>query len=125
MVSHKKTQFSFYPLYEGKLDMEGIPEFIFRVIRDDENPTEGIFCTNPEKSIDPKAHVHGGYGNSQWVSTTATFVTACGWAQKEQKRIAVINTAVLDLANCQNLRSGKGMKGQAKNWAKSSQEILF
>ena len=123
-VRQEDATFSIYPIIDDRMNMEIIPGYLFRTVRDDET-CEGIFCTNPLQNIEPKNHVHGGYKNSQWISTTASFITACAWAQKEQKRIAVINTAVFDLANCQNLRSGKGMKGQAQNWAKSSQEVLF
>ncbi|XP_063420047.1 uncharacterized protein LOC134705212 [Mytilus trossulus] len=52
-----------------------LPDYIYRVLRDDENTAEGLKARNPEANITPSSHI-AGKKVSQYISTTATLGAA-------------------------------------------------
>lgn len=122
----KKPQMSLFKLVKDKptIKMDQIPHYIFRVLRDDEKMNEGIKAKNPCATNTPEAHIIHETDNTQWISACACFICAVAWALKDHCRIAVIDTTKVDSLTL-NFREGKGLKGQACNFAKSSQEILI
>ena len=73
----------------------GSTSYVFRVLREDENITDGIIAKNIYKSVKlADFHRLGTSGkiqsSSQFIATTNSFAVAYEWAKKGKQRIAVI-----------------------------------
>lgn len=106
---------------------------LFRVLRDDENPANGLHPKDPNGTQTIESHVsYGSYILSQYISTCADYISAVNWAHKDQnktltKRIAVIDANVLRSRNIKmtDLTKYNAYLGQkAYNYANCYNEVL-
>jgi RHS repeat-associated protein len=105
-------------------------DYVYRVLRPDENPKQGIFAKDPMANRTPNAQVLcGSRCKTQYISTTKSLEIAQNWNQKTGGRIVEIDlnkvhSPTLDLTNpeiaIQYLSPGRSM-----NYARSSQEVLI
>ncbi len=105
---------------------------LYRVIRPDENPADGLVAKNPNAEYTVEGHVlHGSKPNfrSQYISTTTDPSVAKKWADKSGNRIVRISPSQVDsLIIDLSTDAGRDvhLRGiMAKNWAKSSSEVLI
>lgn len=107
--------------------------FVYRVIRPDENPKQGLHAKNPSRNMTIEGHVTSGNRNygSQYISTTTDLNIAQDYAQRDGCRIVKINlNKVPDNVKVYDLSTQAGrdtyLKGiTAKNFAKASKEVLL
>lgn len=108
-------------------------DYVYRVIRDDENPTQGLFAKNPDRGMTIEGHVSSGSRNngSQYISTTTDYNIAKENSVRDNCRIVKIDLNKLsDNVNIYDLSTDDGrnnyLKGvTAKNFAKASSEVLL
>lgn len=112
---------------------ENEQNFVYRVIRADENPEKGLFPKNPDRNMSVEGHVVSGSRNngSQYISTTTDINVAKEWAKKDGCKIVKIDLNKLpDNINIYDLSTKEGreifLKGAtSKNFAKASNEVLL
>lgn len=71
----------------------------YRVIRADENPSEGLVAKNPDATYTPEGHVLNGSRPgfaSQYISSTSELSVAQKWAAMTGNRIVGINLDMVD-----------------------------
>lgn len=110
-------------------------DYVYRVLRPEENPKLGLFAKNPERNITIEGHVLNGskpnFHGSQYISTTTDYNVAKAYAQQDGSRIVKIDlNKVPDTVNIYDLSTKVGqdvyLKGiTSKNWANSSKEVLL
>ncbi|XP_063420624.1 uncharacterized protein LOC134705840 [Mytilus trossulus] len=123
-------------------------DYIYRVLRDDENTAEGLKARNPEANITPSSHI-AGKKVSQYISTTATLEAAktfLGLAKdrNKKKKIAqktyrivqinvkkLTNVKIIDLSDPAVLDKyipkdpeNPKYNSMFRNWAKKYEEVL-
>ncbi len=106
---------------------------VYRVIRPDENPLNGLTAKNPQRNMTVEGHITSGSRNkgSQYISTTTDINVAKKWAEKTGNKIVEIDLAKLpDNVNVIDLSTDAGrnayLKGStAKGLAKGSSEVLI
>lgn len=107
--------------------------YVYRVIRSDENPKLGLKAKNPERNMSVEGHIVSGSRNygSQYISTTTDYNIAKDWAAKDNCRIVKIDlNKIPENVNIYDLSTDEGrnifLKGiSAKNFAKASKEVLL
>ena len=112
---------------------ENEQNFVYRVIRADENPEKGLLPKNPDRNMSVEGHVVSGSRNngSQYISTTTDINVAKEWAKKDGCKIVKIDLNKLpDNINIYDLSTKEGreifLKGAtSKNFAKASNEVLL
>ena len=111
---------------------EGQQDFVYRVIRADENPKIGLYAKNPNRNMTIDGHVRTGSRNngSQFISTTTDYDIAKKWAEMDGCQIVKIelnkipnNVNIYDLS----IKEGQELylKGLTQNFAKGSKEVLL
>jgi hypothetical protein len=118
----------------GKAEGDGGEgNIVYRNLRDDEDPTQGIVAKNPDATYTPAGHVlHASKPNfrSQFISTTRSAEVALE-SQWAGPRVVAINLDMLDEGQILDIstdegRAKHGIKGfTAINRAKSSKEVLI
>lgn len=103
---------------------------VYRVLRPDENPKQGLFAKNPSRNMTIEGHISSGSRNngSQYISTTTDINVARKWAEQDGCRIVEIDLNKVD-SPIYDLSTDEGrnlyLKGvSAKNFAKASSEVL-
>ena len=107
-----------------------MPKYLFRVLRDDENPKEtGILAKDMNSTETWVKHVSDGSCQTSWISFTSSYLVAVLNALKTHSNIAIIDTSKLSKENVDSaifLQMGNSMlKKRYENYAKSSQEVLI
>lgn len=105
---------------------------VYRVIRPEEDVSQGLIAKNPNAHYTPEGHVLNGSRpgfKSQYISTTTDLNIARTWADKTGNRIVEIDLTKVE-SNVINLSTESGrstyLKGvTATNFAKSSSEVLI
>ena len=115
---------------EGRVKrQDDLPSHVYRVIRDDENPSQGLEAKDPNKNYKPSFHIcRGSTYPSQYISTTADLDVALNYAAATNNRVVSINLRVARNAGIQigDYRDGGDLTfSMARNFARSSQEILL
>ena len=106
----------------GVLEMEF--GTMFRVLRPDEDISDGIVCKDMFSGLTVEEHIMAGARNSSWISTTARVSVGFDWAMRSGCRLCVIDARkVFVTCECVDAREGLNLKGRHKERAKSSQEI--
>ena len=106
---------------------------VYRVLRNDENPSNGLTAKNPNSKMSVEGHVVNGsrHNGSQYISTTTDIYVAKQWAAKTGGTIVEIDLNMLPPdAGIYDLSTDFGrsiyLKGfTANNYAKSSSEVLI
>lgn len=106
---------------------------VYRVIRGDENPLNGLTAKNPTRGMSIEGHVTSGSRNkgSQFISTTTDINVANKYAMKDGCRIVEINLSKLPSdVSIYDLSTVAGrsthLKGvTARNFAAKSSEVLL
>ena len=106
---------------------------VYRVIRNDENPVNGLFAKNPTRGMTIEGHVISGSRNkgSQFISTTTDINVAKYYSTKHNLRIVEIDLNKLRRKNTiYDLSTQIGretyLKGStARAFAKGSKEVLI
>ncbi|HHV29921.1 MAG TPA: hypothetical protein GXX73_10085, partial [Clostridium sp.] len=106
---------------------------VYRVIRPDENPLNGLTAKNPQRGMTVEGHITSGSRNkgSQYISTTTDINVAKKWAEKTGNKIVEIDlTKLPDDVNIIDLSTDAGrnafLKGStAKRLAKGASEVLI
>ena len=106
---------------------------VYRVIRSDENPINGLSAKNPTRNMSVEGHIISGSRNkgSQYISTTTDINVAEYYASKDGCRIVEIDLNKLPSdVPIYDLSTDYGrniyLKGiTAQNFAKSSSEVLI
>lgn len=112
------------------------PRYLYRVLRDDENPENGLHPKDPEATKSVQSHVGCGSRNnyrSQYISTTGNIQAARDWAAKgngNNIRIVRIDTEVLrrhnvPIIDLSNANSSVLPGVMARNFAHRYQEVLI
>ena len=105
---------------------------VYRVIRPDENPAQGLTAKNPSATYTPEGHILNGSKSkfkSQYISTTTDINIAREWANQTGNRIVEIDLSqvsgrVIDLST--DVGRNTYLKGAtAKGFAKGSLEVLI
>nr|WP_258022988.1 RHS repeat-associated core domain-containing protein [Brevibacillus formosus] len=106
---------------------------VYRVIRPEENPLNGLTAKKPDRAMTLEGHVSSGSRNkgSQFISTTTKIEIAEKWSEKSGNRIVEIdleklsqNVSVFDLST--ETGRARYLKGStAKRLAKGSSEVLI
>ncbi len=106
---------------------------VYRVIRSDENPINGLSAKNPTRNMSVEGHIISGSRNkgSQYISTTTDINVAEYYASKDGCRIVEIDlnklssdVPIYDLST--DYGRNMYLKGiTAHNFAKSSSEVLI
>jgi hypothetical protein len=107
---------------------------VFRVLRPDENPTDGLVAKNPVGDWTPEGAVLNGSrpsaaNHNQWIHATTERAVAEEWAQRTGGRIAEIDLSrvpsqVIDLST-ETGRAAHLQGVTARNFAAASSEILI
>lgn len=149
-LSKRLQRFRIFNRTAEYLETKKMPmqDYIYRVLRDDENTAEGLKARNPKQNITPRSHI-AGKKDSQYISTTATLGAAktfLGLAKDRDKkkkitqktyRIVKINVkkltnvkiidlsdpAVLDKYIPKDPKKPK-YNSMFRNWAKKYEEVL-
>ena len=106
---------------------------VYRVLRKDENPLNGLKAKNPTRGMTVEGHVTSGSRNngSQFISTTTDIKVAKEYAKKDSCIIVEIDLKKLpDSVNVYDLSTTSGrnkyLKGvMARNFASKSREVLL
>ena len=110
---------------------------VYRNLRPDENPADGITSRKPGRGMTPSGHVMNGsrpdFKGSQWISTTTDPAVAAEWRKPGQTTISFDTddvlpdsagtTSVVDLST-RPKADAAGLKGRPRNFAVSSKEVL-
>ena len=115
---------------EGRVKRHNdLPTYVYRVIRDDEDPNQGLVAKDPSKNYKPSFHIcRGSTYPSQFISTTADINVALNYALRTNNRVVSINLRVARMAGIQigDYRDGGDLTfSMARNFARKSQEILL
>ena len=120
--------YQYAPNSQSWIDPSGLSCKVYRVIRPDENPNEGLIAKNPNATYTPEGHVlHGSRDGfaSQFISATKSPTVAATWAAATGNRIVEIDLNKV-VGPIIDVGSGCGLRGRtARNWAAKSQEILI
>ena len=109
-----------------------IDRYIYRVLRDDEDPSDGLTAKDPTQTKSIQSHVgcgsRSGY-QSQYISCTADYQAAVDWARGRRRRIVQIDTHELMRQSIpiHNLSSADAsvLPGvTARNFARRYREVL-
>ena len=108
-------------------------DFVYRVIRPEEDPTIGLVAKKPDRGMTTTGHVTSGSRNkgSQFISTTTKYDVANKWSEETGNRIVKIDLNQLPSENkVYDLSTDVGrsahIKGSTANrLAKSSSEVLI
>ncbi|GAA4027343.1 hypothetical protein GCM10022409_09160 [Hymenobacter glaciei] len=110
---------------------------VYRNLRPNENPAEGLSAKNPGRGMSPAGHVRNGsnanFKGSQYISTTTDPEVAAKWRAEGQTTVTfdtnnVVpdshgNRSIVDLTTPEKAAEA-GVKGPARNYAINSQEVL-
>ena len=136
-ISEKLAQLSVSSDYESHYDV------LYRVVRSDENPNEGLVAKDPSENRKVISHVNNGGRpkyKSQFISTTKSLDAAKQYKEKYEKkgvpdlRIVKIdlpalpkncNLKIVDLTIKENRDNYLGNSDRIKNFANASQEVLL
>lgn len=98
---------------------------LYRVIRADEIPSNGLFPKNPHATVTPATHVRSGSRiKTQYISVTRDLAVAQKWAAKTGNRIVQIDPRKVNSPIIDPLAS-INPKSPAFNFARASQELLI
>jgi RHS repeat-associated protein len=109
---------------------QGEGNFVYRNLRPDEDPVNGLVAKSPAATYTPAGHVLNGSRvnwRSQYISTTRSLAAANQWASGRMVRIDLdkLSGGIFDLSTDAG-RAKHGIKGfTAINRAKSSGEVLL
>ena len=115
---------------EGRVKrQDDLPPYVYRVIRPEENPDEGLEAKDPSKNYKPSFHIcRGSTFPSQYMSATDDLIGARDWASRTNNRVVAID---LRMARDAGLQVGDYRDGgdltfpMARNFARRSREILL
>lgn len=107
--------------------------YVYRVIRADENPNLGLRAKNPKRDMSVEGHIVSGSRNygSQYISTTTDYNIAKEWAGRDNCKIVKIDlNKIPDNVNIYDLSTENGrntyLKGiTVKNFANATKEVLI
>ena len=117
-------------------DTQGLT-FLYRVLRPEENPKDGLVAKNPHADKSESSHVNNGSGakyKSQFKSTSATLEAAKEFRSKRnpRSRIGIIDvsqlppgTEVINLTTQENRDHYLGDSDRIKNYARKFEEVLL
>ena len=107
-----------------------LPEYVYRALRDDEDPYRGLVAENPRANYSADDFI--AYGSSlctQFIATTADYSVAYNkFGHRGKSTIVKINVrmCIRRGLRCHDFRSGQGLYShRAIRFARSSEEILF
>lgn len=108
-------------------------DYVYRVIRPDEDPHLGLHPKNPDRNMTVEGHIVSGSRNngSQYISTTTDYDVALQYAERDGCRIVKIDlNKVPDDVKIYDLSTQTGretyLKGRtANNFATASKEVLL
>ncbi|KAK3108583.1 hypothetical protein FSP39_011296 [Pinctada imbricata] len=86
------------PCGESSRNKRAINRYLYRILRDDEDPNMGLRAKNPQATKSIQSHVGCGSKRnyaSQYISTTANLKSAKTWAGKANKTVARIDVQLL------------------------------
>jgi RHS repeat-associated protein len=110
---------------------------VYRNLRPDENPANGLSARKPGRGMTPAGHVRNGsnktFKGSQYISTTTDPAVVAKWRAEGQQTVKfdtddVIpdshgNRSIVDISTPEKAQA-KGIKGPARNYAVNSREVL-
>ena len=98
-------------------------EYVYRALREGEDPSKGLVARAPDANVSPLSHV-AGKAASQWISTTKNLGTAMTKFDSGNGIVRIdmniIKADVVDLSNGGNLP-----RSMMRNWAIKDQEVLI
>ena len=107
-----------------------LPEYVYRALRNDENPDEGLVAENPNACVSAEDFIaYGSRLSTQFIATTASYHVAYHKFGHNGCRTIVkidVKIAIACGLRCYDFRFGDGLSScRAINFATSSDEILF
>jgi RHS repeat-associated protein len=110
---------------------------VYRNLRPDEDPSQGLQARRPGRGMSPAGHVMNGskptFKGSQYISTTTDPAVADQWRQPGQRTVAIDtdlveadaagNKSVVDLSSPEKAQAA-GLKGRPARYAVASKEVL-